>query len=40
MPHMPRGFVISGFVVGAAITPEGGYEAVATAAMNGRALAY
>ena len=39
-PHVPRGYVISGFAVGAALAAQGGYQAVATAALNGRALAY
>ncbi|MCU0276407.1 MAG: gamma-glutamyltransferase [Acidobacteria bacterium] len=39
-PQLPRGYLTSGFVVGAALTPGGDYQAVATAAMNGRALAY
>jgi len=39
-PQIPRGYLISGFVVGAALKPDGVYQAVATAAMNGRALAY
>jgi gamma-glutamyltranspeptidase/glutathione hydrolase len=39
-PQVPRGYVISGYAVGAAINPEGGYKAVATDSLNGRALAY
>jgi gamma-glutamyltranspeptidase/glutathione hydrolase len=39
-PYVPRGYVISGYAVGAAIDPKGGYKAVATAALNGRALAF
>jgi hypothetical protein len=38
--YVPRGYVISGYVVGAAIDPKGGYRAVATDGLNGRALAY
>jgi gamma-glutamyltranspeptidase/glutathione hydrolase len=37
---VPRGYVISGFAVGAAVDPKGGYKAVATNALNGRALGY
>jgi len=39
-PNVPRGYVISGYVVGAAVEPQGGYKAVATDALNGRALGY
>jgi gamma-glutamyltranspeptidase/glutathione hydrolase len=39
-PHIPRGYLVSGFVVAAAVHADGRYQAVATAAMNGRALAY
>ncbi len=38
--HVPRGYLISGYVVGAAIDPKGGYKAVATDSLNGRALGY
>jgi len=38
--NVPRGYVISGYVVGAAIDPKGRYQAVATDALNGRALGY
>ncbi len=37
---VPRGYVISGFMVGAAVDPKGGYRAVATDSLNGRALGY
>ncbi|MBE0712178.1 MAG: gamma-glutamyltransferase [Candidatus Aminicenantes bacterium] len=37
---VPRGYVISGYAVGAAIDPKGGYKAVATDSLNGRALGY
>jgi gamma-glutamyltranspeptidase/glutathione hydrolase len=37
---VPRGYVISGYAVGAAIDPKGGYQAVATDSLNGRALGY
>jgi gamma-glutamyltranspeptidase/glutathione hydrolase len=39
-PTVPRGYVISGYAVGAAIDPKGGYKAVATDSLNGRALGY
>jgi gamma-glutamyltranspeptidase/glutathione hydrolase len=39
-PNVPRGYVICGHVVGAAVDPKGGYLAVATDALNGRALGY
>ncbi len=35
-----RVYIMRGYVVGAAVTPEGGYEAVATDTINGRALGY
>lgn len=35
-----RVYIMRGYVVGAAVSPEGGYEAVATDVMNGRALGY
>jgi hypothetical protein len=38
--YVPRGYVISGYAVGAAIDPKGGYKAVATDSLNGRALGY
>ena len=37
---VPRGYVISGYAVGAAIDSKGGYRAVATDSLNGRALGY
>ena len=37
---VPRGYVISGYAVGAAIDPKGGFQAVATDSLNGRALGY
>jgi len=37
---VPRGYVISGFAVGAAVDAKGGRKAVATDALNGRALGY
>ncbi len=39
-PHVPRGYVISGYLVGAWLDPKGGYQAVATDALNARALGY
>ncbi len=38
--HVPRGYVVGGYVVGAAVDSKGGYQAVATDALNGRALGY
>ncbi len=35
-----RIYIMRGYVVGAAVDPEGGYQAVATDWMNGRALGY
>ncbi len=37
---VPRIYMMRGYVVGAAVDSEGGYKAVATDVMNGRALAY
>lgn len=37
---VPRGYVVSGYAVGAAVDPKGGYRAVATDSLNGRALGY
>jgi gamma-glutamyltranspeptidase/glutathione hydrolase len=37
---VPRGYVISGYAVGAAMDSKGGYRAVATDSLNGRALGY
>jgi len=39
-PAVPRGYLISGYVVGAAIDSAGRYQAVATDSLNGRALGY